>query len=323
MNTRPLGDTLVHEVGLGAWQLGADWGDVSDTRAAEILRAAHRAGVDFVDTADVYGAGRSEARIGAYCAESGWRPFIATKLGRLHGYPDGYSLELFRQCCQGSIGRLGTPALALTQLHCVPTAVLAEGQVFDWLRDLQQEGLICRFGASVESTEEARICLRQPGLASLQVIFNLLRPEPISDIFAEAADRGVAIIVRLPLASGLLSGRFSAETAFPEGDHRHYNRDGAAFNVGETFAGLPLSVGAPLVSALPALLPGAAPLAQRALRWILDHPEVTVVIPGASRPEQVRANVAAAGLPPFSAGTHAALRGWAREQVAPHIRGPR
>ncbi len=322
MHTRTLGGAAISEVGLGAWQLGADWGDISDAAAAGILTAADDAGVTFIDTADVYGAGRSEARIGAHYAGRSARPVIATKLGRLHGYPDGYTLPLLRRCCEDSARRLGVEALDLTQLHCVPTAVLADGAVFDKLRQLKSEGLIQRFGASVESTEEARICLEQPGLSSLQIIFNLFRQRPIADIFDRAKELGVALIVRLPLASGLLSGRITAETTFPASDHRSYNRDGAAFHVGETFNGLPLDVGAALVDGLRPMLPEGITMAQLALRFILDHDAVTTVIPGASRPAQVTANAAVSALPPLSAALHRDLSSYF-EQVSPHLRGQR
>lgn len=323
MKDRVLDGVAVSEVGLGAWQLGADWGALSDERAVSILAAADAAGVRFIDTADVYGAGRSESRIGAFYAGRTDRPFIATKLGRLHGYPDGYSLALLRQCCEDSIRRLQVSSLDLTQLHCVPAAVLREGAVFDWLRTLREEGLIQRFGASVESTEEARICLQQPGLSSLQIIFNIFRQRPIADIFAEAADKGVALIVRLPLASGLLADRFTEQTTFPSDDHRSYNRDGAAFHVGETLNGIPLATGVGLVAGLRSQLPAGMTMAQLALRYVLDHPAVTVVIPGASRPSQITDNAAASQTTALSPALHAWLRGYFEEHVAAHIRGQR
>jgi len=323
MKDRVLDGVVVSEVGLGAWQLGADWGAVSDETAASILTAADAAGVRFIDTADVYGAGRSESRIGAFYAGRAERPFIATKLGRLHGYPDGYSLPLLRQCCEASIRRLQVPTLDLTQLHCLPTAVLREGAVFDWLRALREEGLIQRFGASVESTEEARICLQQPGLSSLQIIFNVFRQRPIADIFDEAADKGVALIVRLPLASGLLADRFTEQTTFPSDDHRSYNRDGAAFHVGETLNGIPLARGVELVAGLRSQLPDGMTMAQLALRYVLDHPAVTVVIPGASRPAQVADNAAASQTAALSPALHAWLARYFDDHVTPHIRGQR
>lgn len=323
MNERLLDGVAVSEIGLGAWQLGADWGAVSDERAHAILTAAASAGIRFIDTADVYGAGRSESRIGAFYADRSDRPMIATKIGRLAGYPNEYSLALFRRCCIESARRLRQDTLDLVQLHCVPTAVLRSGEVFDWLRTLQAEGLIRRFGASVESTEEARICLAQTGIASIQVIYNLLRQHPIADIFDEAMQRGVAVIVRLPLSSGLLADRFTDNTQFPSDDHRNYNRDGAAFHVGETFSGIPLREGIRLVAGLRSHCPAGWTMAQFALRFILDHPAVTVVIPGASRAEQVASNATASALPPLSSLLHTQLRSHFHDVVAPHVRGQR
>jgi aryl-alcohol dehydrogenase-like predicted oxidoreductase len=194
--------------------------------------------------------------------------------------------------------------------------------VFDWLRELQQEGLIKRWGASVESSEEGLICLEQQGLASLQVIFNIFRQKPAEELLPRAASQGVGIIVRLPLASGLLGGKITRATTFRPDDHRHFNRDGQHFNVGETFAGLELERGIAATEAVAALVPPSMTMAQMALRWILDHPEVSVVIPGASRPDQVQANVAAASVLPLGAELHAALAKVYREQVREYIRGP-
>ena len=312
-----------NKIGLGAWQIGADWAELTDKQAAEILLTAQREGIDFIDTADVYGAGLSESRIGAHMKKTGHRPFVATKLGRLHGFPNSYNKELFRQCCIDSTKRLGVEALDLVQLHCIPTDRLIEGEVFDWLRDIKDEGLIQDFGASVESTEEAKICLQQPGLASLQIIFNLLRPEPISEIFKECQEKDVKLIARLPLASGLLAGKFTAKSIFPESDHRHYNRNGECFNVGETFAGLPFHVGVELCEDLKSRLPQEGTMAQQSLRWILDHSAISVVIPGASRPEQVKSNVAANHLNPMSTEKHSELLEWAKTNSGPYIRGPR
>jgi len=210
----------------------------------------------------------------------------------------------------------------VTQLHCIPTDELRRGDVFDFLRELQAEGKIRRFGASVESMEEAGLCLAQPGLSSLQIIFNVLRQKPVDTLFAAAKERGVALIVRLPLASGVLSGRMTAQTRFDERDHRNYNRDGQAFNVGETFAGIPFEVAVDLADALSHYVPEGLTMAQMALRWCLDFDAVTSVIPGAKRPEQARANAAASDLPPLSPGLHEDLRGFYSARVAAHIRGP-
>ena len=248
--------------------------------------------------------------------------FVATKLGRAAGFPDHYTWEIFRDCTEASLKRLGVESLALTQLHCLPTEWLARGEVFGWLRRLRDEGKIQRFGASVESMDEALLCLQQDGLASLQIIFNLFRQKPVTALFDQAQARGVALIVRLPLASGLLTGKYTKDTHFAPQDHRNYNRDGAAFNVGETFAGLPFEKGVDLANELKAFVPEGMTLAQMAVRWILDHPAVTVVIPGAKNPEQAAANAAMSDLPPLPPDLHARLREFYESEVAAHIRGP-
>lgn len=320
--TFPATGWKVSEIGLGTWQLGGQWGHVAEERALEILAAAVERGVNFFDTADVYGAGRSESIIGKFLKSRPGRIYVATKLGRLHGFPDGYSRDLFRRCTEDSLRRLGVDALDLTQLHCIPRAALERGEVFEWLRELRAEGKIRAFGASVESMDEALLCLAQQGLASLQIIFNVFRRKPIDALFRKAAERKAALIVRLPLASGLLSGRFDRSTNFPEDDHRNFNRDGKSFNVGETFAGIPFEVGVELAERLRSLVPPGMDMAGFALRWILDHPEVTVVIPGATRPQQAAANAAASDLAPLPAELHERLRSFYEREVARHIRGP-
>lgn len=315
----------ISEIGLGCWQLGGgDWGDVSDAEAMSILHAAKDAGVDFLDTADVYGAGRSETLIGRFLSSTSVRPFVATKLGRFSppGWPGNFTREAVRAHTEASLKRLGVDALDLTQLHCVPPQVLAEGAIFDWLRELQAEGKIRRFGASVESMDEALVCLKQPGLASLQIIFNIFRQKPIEALFAQAEARGVALIVRLPLASGLLTGKFTRQTEFAPTDHRTYNRDGQAFNVGETFAGLPFEKGVDLAEQLQKLVPDGMTMTQMALRWCLDFPAVTTVIPGAKSPDMARQNAAVSALPPLSPALHASLSAFYRTDVASYIRGP-
>jgi aryl-alcohol dehydrogenase-like predicted oxidoreductase len=326
MQTRKLGNAglAVPEIGLGCWQLGGGWrDDWNDEIAQQTLATAYAAGVRFIDTADVYGDGASERSIGRFL-RSHRDPglVVATKLGRAGIYPDGYTRDSLRDATLRSIERLGVERLDLTQLHCVPTEVLREGHVFDWLRELQQEGLIKHWGASVESVEEGMICLDQDGLTSLQVIFNIFRQKPAEELFPRAAMQGVGIIARLPLASGLLGGKITRSTSFRQDDHRHFNRDGAAFNVGETFAGLGQERGVDASERVAALVPPSMNMAQMALRWILDHPEVSVVIPGASSPQQVQANVSAAALPPLAPELHAALAGVYRENVREHIRGP-
>lgn len=330
MQQRKFGQRSVSEVGLGCWQLGAaDWGNIDDATAAQILGEALAQGVNFWDTADVYGNGLSERRIGKFLAgiSEVQRPFIATKLGRLSepGWPANFTYDGMRRHTEGSLERLGVERLDLTQLHCIPAEVMRKGEVFDTLRKFQAEGLIGAFGASVETVAEALECLEVPGIASLQVIFNVLRQKPAFELFEKAKARGVALIVRLPLASGLLSGRMTASTTFAQNDHRTYNRDGQAFNVGETFGGLPFERGVALVEELRSALVAEGlldvPLAQFALRYCLDFDAVTTIIPGASSVKQVRDNVQVTNLPPLEERTHALLRSFYQTKVHPQIRG--
>ncbi len=326
MHTRDFANTglLLSEIGLGCWQLGgSDWGAVDEKECFAILSAAVDAGVTFFDTADVYGGGRSEALIGRFLKQTSHEAFVATKLGRTSElYPDKYSEATVRAATEASLKRLGVETLDLTQLHCVPPEILRQGEIFGWLRKLQDEGKIRHFGASVESMDEALLCLEQPGLVSLQIIFNLFRQKPAEVLFPTAFAKNVALIVRLPLASGVLAGRLTAATVFPENDHRNYNRDGQAFNVGETFAGLPYEKAVALADALKPLVPAGLTLAQMAQRWILDHPAVTTVITGASRPDQVSANAGVSSLAPLSPEVHAILQNFYQSEVRAHIRGP-
>jgi aryl-alcohol dehydrogenase-like predicted oxidoreductase len=315
----------VSEVGLGCWQIGGDqWGEVSDADALATLRAAVEAGTTFLDTADIYGGGRSEELIGRFRRERPGPLFIATKLGRSSdpGWPDNFTPAAMRRHTEGSLRRLGVDALDLTQLHCVPHDILERGEVFDTLRRLKQEGKIRRFGASVESTAEAKACLKQDGLASLQLIFNIFRQTPATAIFEEAQAKGVAVIVRLPLASGLLSGKYTPATTFAPTDHRTYNRNGEKFNVGETFAGLPFDKGLELTERVKKLLPPGYTLPLAALRWCLDFPAVSVIIPGARNASQARLNAEASGAPPLPADCHEKLRRLFRDEVKPAVRGP-
>jgi len=326
MKTRLFNSTGFHasEIGLGCWQLGgSDWGALDDEKAFAILRAAVDAGTNFFDTADVYGNGRSETLIGRFLKNCSEKIFVATKLGRTASlYPDRYTESGVRAATEASLKRLGVDALDLTQLHCVPMEILRRGEIFDWLRALQREGKIRHFGASVESMEEAEVCLAQEGCCSLQIIFNIFRQKPIRALFSKAKEKRIGIIVRLPLASGLLSGKMSNSTHFSESDHRNYNRDGQAFNVGETFAGLPFEKGVELADALKSFAPDGSTLAQMSLRWILDFDAVSVIIPGASRAEQAAANASVSDLPPLSAELHEKLRAFYEQNVAQHIRGP-
>ena len=328
MRHRPLGNTRfgVSEIGLGCWQLGgSDWGDLPDDRAFDILRSAADAGVNFFDTADVYGTGRSETLIGQFLKSyRKHRVYVATKLGRSPdpGWPQNFTPDAIRRHTEASLRRIGIESLDLTQLHCIPTEQLRAGHVFDALRAVQRDGLIRHWGVSVESMEEARICLEQEGLSCLQIIFNLFRQKPITELFDKARHKGVGLIVRLPLASGLLSGKMSKATHFAANDHRNYNRDGQAFNVGETFAGLPFEKGVELADAIKPLVPGGLTMAQMAMRWVLDHEAVSTVIPGASSPDQAKANAAVSDLPPLADELHERLRTFYLDRVAANIRGP-
>lgn len=314
--------TPVSEIALGCWQLGGDWGTLSDDDARAILRAAYERGVTFYDTANVYGGGVSEQRIGAWLAED--KPedvFVATKLGRTGPWAETLTPQAIRAATEQSLKNLGVDTLDLTQLHCIPTETLRTGEVFETLRELKAEGKIRRFGASVETVDEGQLCLMQTGLSSLQVILNIFRQAPLATLLPAAQRMDVAVLVRLPLASGLLSGKFTKDTTFAPQDHRTYNRDGAAFHVGETFAGLPFETGVELADALKPLLPEGITMAQWAQRWCLDQPGVTTLLTGATRPAQAIENTAVSDLPPLSAATLATLRAFYTHEVAPHIRG--
>ena len=322
MKTRRLGKTGydVSEIGLGCWQLGGDFGPVGDETASAILDAANAADVTFWDTADVYGGGLSEERIGSHAKAAGVH--VATKLGRGGGlFPANYSKEGIRASLQASAERLGVASLDLAQLHCVPTEVLADGAVFGWMDELKAEGLVRHWGASVETIEEGLICLEQDGCATLQIIFNLFRQDAARDLLPRAAARDVGVIVRLPLASGLLSGKYDKSTRFDETDHRNYNADGKAFSVGETFSGIPFERGVELVGELRGLAPQALPMSQFALRWILDHPQVSTIIAGVSKPEQLADNVEASEQKSLFPALMGQLTEWYDKDVRHEIRG--
>ena len=315
----------VSEIGLGCWQLGgSDWGEVSDEKAFDILQASAEAGVTLFDTADVYGAGRSEELIGRFLKGGGANVRVITKLGRWGdpGWPANFEPAAIRAHTEASLRRLGVGSLDLTQLHCIPTDVLRRGEVFDTLRELKSEGKIRGFGVSVESMEEANICLDHSDVDSLQIIFNIFRQKPIAELFERAQKQRVAIIVRLPLASGLLSGKFGPTTVFAANDHRNYNRNGEAFNVGETFAGLPYDRALQLVELVRSLVPPDLTMAQMAVRWCLDYPAVTTVIPGASSPDMAVQNAAVSGLDPLPTELHSMLAHLYESQVSGCIRGP-
>ncbi|HEX2892871.1 MAG TPA: aldo/keto reductase [Marmoricola sp.] len=308
MEQRPLGRTgrTASVVGLGTWQLGADWGDVSEDAAREVLEASLVEGVTFFDTADVYGDGRSERILGGFLADHAEEGiFVATKMGRrMDQVPENYVAENFRAWTDRSRANLGVDRLDLVQLHCPPSAVIASDATYDALDALVEDGTIAAYGVSVETVDQALDALTRPHLASIQIILNAFRLKPLDQVLPAAAEAGVAIIARVPLASGLLSGRYDASTTFAPDDHRNYNRDGSAFDVGETFSGVDYATGVQAAREFSALvsehLPDVTP-AQAALAWVVQQPGVTTVIPGARNAEQARANARAAQVGPLDA----------------------
>ncbi|MBT1098266.1 aldo/keto reductase [Streptomyces sp. Tu102] len=297
-------------VGLGTWQLGADWGDVDDQQALAVLDAAVESGVTFFDTADVYGDGRSEQTIAGFLRA---RPepdiFVATKMGRrVDQIPENYVLDNFRAWNDRSRRNLGVDRLDLVQLHCPPTPVYSTDEVFDALDTLVEEERIAQYGVSVETCAEALTAIARPGVASVQIILNAFRMKPLLEVLPAAREAGVGIIARVPLASGLLSGKYTKDTVFPANDHRTYNRHGESFDQGETFSGVDYDSGVEAAVEFAGLAPEGYTPAQLALRWIIQQPGVTTVIPGARSPEQARANAAAAALPELSAATLTAIR---------------
>jgi aryl-alcohol dehydrogenase-like predicted oxidoreductase len=312
MQTRTLGRTgrKVSVVGLGAWQIGASWGNVPDEDARAVLSTALDAGITMIDTADVYGDGRSERFVGELLTGAGRDGLlVATKMGRrVEQRPEHYHPANFRAWLDRSRRNLGVETIDLVQLHCPPPAVYADDAVFDALDQLVSEGVIRAYGVSVETCDEALAAIGRPGVASVQIILNCFRQRPLAEVLPAAHGAGVGIIARVPLASGLLSGAYDETTTFAADDHRTFNRRGEAFDVGETFAGVPYQVGLAAVRELAPLVPAGATMAQFALRWIIDQPGVSTVIPGARHAGQVRANAAAADLPPLTADQLAAVR---------------
>ncbi len=309
MQTRTLGRTgrEVSVVGLGTWQLGADWGEVSEADALAVLEAAAAEGVTLFDTADVYGDGRSEQVIGRFLAAHPDVPLtVATKMGRrVDQVPENYVLEHFRAWTDRSRRNLGVDTLDLVQLHCPPTAVYSDDAVFDALDTLVDDGVMASYGVSVETAAEALTAIARPHVATVQIILNAFRLKPFDEVLPAAAAAGVGIVARVPLASGLLSGRYDAGTTFAPDDHRTYNRDGSAFDVGETFSGVDFETGVAAAQEFGALVADRAPKgttpAQAAIAWLWQHPEVSCVIPGARNVEQARGNAAAGRVPPLGA----------------------
>lgn len=323
MDQRVLGRTgvPVGVVGLGTWQLGSDWGTVDPDAALGTLGAAVDAGVTLLDTADVYGDGRSERLIGEFRrARPDATVTVATKMGRrVDQVPGNYTLDNFRAWTDRSRANLGVDTLDLVQLHCPPTPVYERDEVFDALDTLVAEKRIAAYGVSVETCDEALRAIARPGVATVQIILNMLRLKPLDRVLPAAAAAGVGIIARVPLASGLLSGRYDEHTTFSADDHRAFNRRGEAFDVGETFSGVPFDAGLAAVRRLAGLTPAGASMSQFALRWIIDQPAVSVVIPGARNPQQARANAAAADLAPLPAPTAAEVTHVYDELIRPLV----
>jgi aryl-alcohol dehydrogenase-like predicted oxidoreductase len=303
---RVLGRTnrAVSVIGLGTWQLGADWGAVDDADALAVLDAAVESGITFLDTADVYGDGRSERLIGQFLASNpGLRLTVATKMGRRVAQdPDLYTLANFRAWTDRSRANLGVDRLDLVQLHCPPTAVYSTEAIYNGLATLVAEQRVAAYGVSVETCDQALAAIARPHIASVQIILNAFRRKPLEQVLPAAQAAGVGIIARVPLASGLLSGRYAHDTSFAADDHRTYNRHGEAFDAGETFSGVDFDTGVDAAREFATLVPPGVQPAVAALRWVIQQPGVSTVIPGARNGQQARQNAAAAELPPFTAG---------------------
>lgn len=324
MEYRQLGrtDMAVSAISFGAWAIGGTWGPVEDEESMRALHAAVDAGVNFVDTADVYGDGRSERLVARLRRERrGETVFVATKAGRRlpKQTPDGYGRENLSAWVERSLRNLETEAVDLLQLHCPHPRVYDMPEVFGILDDLVAAGKVRHYGVSVETVEEARRALRHPNVKTVQIIFNMLRLKPAGELFAETRSRHVGILARVPLASGLLTGRLTAASTFAPDDHRAFNRGGAAFDKGETFSGVPYETGLEAVDRLRPFVPAGATMSQLALRWILMFEAVSCAIPGAKTPAQARENAAAADLAPLPPETMAAVERVYDERIRPLV----
>jgi aryl-alcohol dehydrogenase-like predicted oxidoreductase len=313
MNHRDLGDTgySVSEIGLGTWQIGSDWGDVTDETGRNAVETALDTDITFLDTADVYGDGRSERHIASVLDDRGREnAIVATKVGRRLDPHEasGYDYEHLSSFADRSRENLGVETIDLLQLHCPPWPVYYHPETFDALADLREDGVIDHYGVSVETVEQAMKAIEYPGVETVQLVFNPFRQRPNELFFREANRRNIGVIVRVPLASGLLTGALSADEEFAENDHRNFNREGDAFDRGETFAGVPFGAGLEATDALSQYVPEELSMAQFALRWILDHDAVSTVIPGSTDPDHIRSNAAAAEADPLSNRVHGAVR---------------
>jgi aryl-alcohol dehydrogenase-like predicted oxidoreductase len=312
----------VSEIGFGAWAIGGAWGDVSEADARGAVHAALDAGMTFIDTADVYGDGRSERIIRDVLKErGGTRPMVATKAGRRlpAQTPEGYTEANLESWIDRSRQNLGVDTLDLVQLHCPAREVLYMPEVFGMLDDLTAAGKIRYYGVSVEKVEDGLKAIEYPGVVSIQIIYNIFRQRPQQLFFREAKSKNVAVIVRVPLSSGMLSGKMTAKSQFAADDHRAFNRHGEAFDMGETFSGVPYDVGLEAVELLRPLVPGGATMAQFALRWILMQDAVTVVIPGAKNKQQAEDNAAASGLAPLPAEVMAQVKKIYDDKIAGYV----
>jgi aryl-alcohol dehydrogenase-like predicted oxidoreductase len=322
MGPRRLGKTGfdVSEIGFGAWAIGGSWGETDDDVSLEAMRAAVDAGVTFFDTADVYGDGRSERLVAQLLRERSEPIVVATKFGRRAAQQVGsYSYENLRAWLERSRENLRVDMVDLVQMHCPPWEAYYTPSVFEACERLVEEGLVRSYGVSVEKVEEALKAIEYPGVATVQIIFNIFRQRPAELFFEQARRRDVGVIVRVPLASGLLTGKFGRDTSFASDDHRSFNRHGEQFDAGETFSGVDYERGLEAVEELRALVPEGATLAQLALRWILGFEAVSTVIPGAKTAEQARANAAAADLPPLTEGAQRTIEAIYRERIAPSV----
>jgi len=324
MQTRPFGRTgrRVSEIGFGAWAIGGSWGAVDESDAVAALNAALDSGVTFIDTADVYGDGRSERLIRQVLKERGGeRPFVATKAGRRLPQQTvaGYTDENLHAWIERSLTNLAVETLDLVQLHCPPTDLYYHPEAFDSLDRLKKNGKIRDYGVSVERIEEAIKAIEYPGVVSVQIIFNIFRQRPADLFFDLAKKKELAVIARVPLASGLLTGKFRADSSFADDDHRKFNRHGEAFDVGETFSGVPYDVGLAAVDRVRKLIGGDVAMAQFALRWILMFDAVTVAIPGAKNSAQARANAQAADRPALPQSVMDELKAIYDQDIRPHV----
>ncbi|MGG0178173.1 aldo/keto reductase [Gottfriedia acidiceleris] len=325
MNYRELGNTglMISEVSFGTWAIGGAWGKTDDTEALKSLQHAIDQGVNFFDTADVYGDGHSEELLAKATKGLEDKIYIGTKFCRKGDIfsPENYSYEEVKSYCEDSLKRLNRDVIDLYQVHCPATEILKDGQVFDVLDRLKSEGKIRHYGVSVETVEEGMICLENSNVKSLQVIFNIFRQKPLEELLPEAYKRGVGVLVRLPLASGLLSGKYKTDHIFEEDDHRNFNENGAAFNIGETFAGLGFKKGVELVNRINWIAEGRSSMASAALRWILDQKEITCVIPGFRNQSQVDGNLEAMNIQSFSKAELDQLELFYQKNVSDFIKG--